>query len=197
MDPRNPNLFSIGGVDQYARLYDMRKHHQINLLTDQPIDLFCPNHLMKSNRIHITGLSYSDTSELLVSYNDELIYLFTKDMGIGPDLQSVLQDDSDKTKQSQVYVGHRNAQTIKGPSFFGPKDEYVVSGSDCGHVYIWRKKGGELICMMHGDKHVVNCIEPHPYFPFLATSGFDKNIKLWTPTASRTTPLAKNAEKVV
>ncbi|XP_078159721.1 uncharacterized protein LOC144555308 isoform X2 [Carex rostrata] len=199
IDPRNPNLFSIGGIDEYARLYDIRKHHQTDLLTDQPVDLFCPNHLIKSSGIHITGLSYSNTSELLVSYNDELIYLFTKDMGIGPDLKSVSQDDSVKNKQPQpqVYVGHRNARTIKGPSFFGLKDEYVVTGSDCGHVYIWRKKGGDLISMMHGDKHVVNCIEAHPYFPFLATSGFDKSIKLWTPTASRTTPFPKNAEEVM
>ncbi|KAJ4753949.1 DDB1-and CUL4-associated factor 8 [Rhynchospora pubera] len=200
IDPRNPNFFSIGGVDEYARLYDLRMHHQTDPLIDQPVELFCPNHLIKSNGIHVTGLSYSNTSELLVSYNDELIYLFTKDMGMEPDLQSVPQDDSEKNekiKKPQVYVGHRNAQTVKGPSFFGLRDEYVVSGSDCGHVYIWRKKGGELICMMHGDKYIVNCIEPHPYFPFLATSGFDKSIKLWTPTAIRSTPLPRNAEKVM
>ncbi|KAK8553057.1 hypothetical protein V6N13_055834 [Hibiscus sabdariffa] len=30
-------------------------------------------------------------------------------------------------------------------SFFGPKSEYVVSGSGNGRVYIWKKKGGELV----------------------------------------------------
>ena len=54
----------------------------------------------------------------------------------------------------------------------GVADEYVVSGSDCGHVYIWGKHDGKLQQLLKGDKHVVNCLEPHPYLPAtLATSG--------------------------
>lgn len=39
----------------------------------------------------------------------------------------------------QRYWGHRNLRTVKGVSFFGSGDGYVVSGSDCGHFYIWDK----------------------------------------------------------
>jgi WD40 repeat protein len=53
-----------------------------------------------------------------------------------------------------------------------------------------------LMRMMHGDKNVVNCIEPHPHFPFLATSGIDKTVKIWTPTATNVLPLPKNAREV-
>ena len=54
----------------------------------------------------------------------------------------------------------------------GVADEYVVSGSDCGHVYIWGKHDGKLQQLLKGDRHVVNCLEPHPYLPAtLATSG--------------------------
>lgn len=54
----------------------------------------------------------------------------------------------------------------------GVADEYVVSGSDCGHVYIWSKHDGKLQQLLKGDRHVVNCLEPHPYLPAtLATSG--------------------------
>lgn len=31
-------------------------------------------------------------------------------------------------------------------------------------------------------KGAVNCIEPHPNFPVLATSGLDSDIKIWMPT---------------
>jgi WD repeat-containing protein 42A len=71
-----------------------------------------------------------------------------------------------------------------------------VSGSDCGNVFIWRKKGGELMRMMNGDKSVVNCIEPHPHFPFMATSGIDKTVKLWTPSSKKVMSLPKNVKKV-
>jgi len=54
----------------------------------------------------------------------------------------------------------------------GVADEYVVSGSDCGHVYIWSKHDGKLQKLVKGDRNVVNCLEPHPYLPAtLATSG--------------------------
>ncbi|CAI5497198.1 unnamed protein product [Closterium sp. Naga37s-1] len=54
----------------------------------------------------------------------------------------------------QVYTGHRNEQTVKGVNFFGLRNEYVVSGSDCGHIYIWRKAGGKLVAMLPGDRQV-------------------------------------------
>nr|CAD1834463.1 unnamed protein product [Ananas comosus var. bracteatus] len=198
IDPRNPNYFSLGGFDEYARIYDIRNYH-IDALSssDRPVDIFCPRHLIGSDNAHITGLAYSNTSELLVSYNDELIYLFRKGMGLGPNPRSSPVEESEKLDKPEVYSGHRNSKTVKGVNFFGPNDEYVASGSDCGRVYIWRKKGGELMAMMVGDKHIVNCVEPHPYFPFLATSGFDKNVKIWTPTASESVPLPENAKEVM
>ena len=35
----------------------------------------------------------------------------------------------------------------------------------------------------------VNCLQPHPHDPVLATSGLDPDIKLWLPTAERPTNL--------
>lgn len=29
----------------------------------------------------------------------------------------------------------------------------------------------------------VNCLEPHPHLPVLATSGLDHDVKIWAPTA--------------
>ena len=93
-------------------------------------------------------------------------------------------------------MGHRNSKTVKGVSFFGPKDEYVMSGSDCGHIFIWKKKSAKLVRLMVGDRRIVNHLEPHPYMPFFATCGIDKNVKLWTPMASDAPALPNNLEKV-
>lgn len=199
VDRRNPNYFAIGGFDEFARVYDIRQYQSYDSLgSDRPVNTFSPRHLIGSDNVHITALAYSIRSELLVSYNDELIYLFQKDMGMGPRPASICPPENlQELDQPQVYSGHRNSQTVKGVSFFGPNDEYIVSGSDCGHVYIWKKKGGELVRMMVGDKNIVNCVEPHPYVPFLATSGFDKSIKLWGPIAKKPAPLPKNVEEIM
>jgi len=40
-----------------------------------------------------------------------------------------------------------------------------MSGSDCGHIFIWDRETAELVMLLEGDKHVVNCLQPHPCFP--------------------------------
>lgn len=198
IDPQNPYYFSLGGSDEYVRLYDMRSFqldHSRNI--NQPVDTFCPKHLINGGKVHITSIAYSYAREILVSYSDELIYLFQNNMGLGPNPVSAEPEFVSMLDQPQAYSGHRNFRTIKGVSFFGPNDEYVVSGSDCGNIFIWRKKGGELMRMMNGDKNVVNCIEPHPHFPFIATSGIDKTVKLWTPAAKKVMSLPKNAKQII
>eukprot|EP00252_Welwitschia_mirabilis_P013670 TRINITY_DN3006_c0_g1_i3.p1 TRINITY_DN3006_c0_g1~~TRINITY_DN3006_c0_g1_i3.p1 ORF type:complete len:398 (+),score=60.75 TRINITY_DN3006_c0_g1_i3:258-1451(+) len=196
IDPRNPSYFTVGGSDEFARVYDIRMYDwggSSNVI--KPVNSFSPYHLIGNDSVHITGLAYSNQSELLVSYNDELIYLFEKDMDLGPNPSSSAKMPENSEKP-QVFEGHRNAKTVKGVSFFGLNTEYVVSGSDCGHIYIWKKKTGQLVHMMHGDKCVVNCLEPHPYATILATSGIEKNIKIWEPVAEHLLPFPDQAEKV-
>lgn len=33
-------------------------------------------------------------------------------------------------------------------NFLGPRSEFVVSGSDCGHIFIWDAKTGELVNLL-------------------------------------------------
>lgn len=192
IDPRNPNYFSIGGSDKYARLYDIR-----NIQKDLAVNTFCPKHLIESHDVHITGMAYSNTSELLVSYNDELIYLFQKNMGLGSTPMSVTKEYLDDLEDPQKYYGHRNSLTVKGVSFFGPNNEYVMSGSDCGHIFIWKKKDGRLVRVMEGDRRVVNQVEPHPNIPVLASSGLEKSIKLWVPMSDDILALPRDLDEIV
>ncbi|KAK2974306.1 hypothetical protein RJ640_026867 [Escallonia rubra] len=214
IDPRNPNMFVVAGSDAYARLYDIRKHQWDGSADlDQPTDYFCPPHLIGDEYVGITGLAFSNYSELLVSYNDESIYLFTRDMGLGsnPTSASLTSIDSEmKADQNsddsaadadakvgpQVYKGHKNCKTVKGVNFFGPKCEYVVSGSDCGRIFIWKKKGGELVRVMEADEQVVNCIECHPHTTLLASSGLEHDIKIWTPKAIERAVMPVDIEKL-
>ncbi|XP_010918155.1 uncharacterized protein [Elaeis guineensis] len=209
IDQRNPNFFAIAGTDEYARVYDIRKYKWDGSTDcDYPTNCFCPPHLIGDGHVGITGLAFSDQSELLTSYSNELIYLFTKDQGLGPNpvhkspkpaAKDIETGDGSKSFSSsspadanlpepQVYKGHHNRETVKGVSFFGPNCEYVTSGSDCGRIFIWRKRDGELLRAMEGDKYVVNCIEPHPYGTVIASSGIENDVKIWTPNALEPAP---------
>lgn len=206
VDPRNPGLLAVAGMDEYARVYDIRSYRSETWYNySEPVDHFCPAHLIGSDHVGITGLAYSDQSELLASYTDEFIYLFSPGMGMGPNPPSSSETDTEtetqtevrKTIQPQVYKEHSNRETVKGVGFFGPKCEYVVSGSDCGRIFIWRKKDGELLRAMEADKHVVNCIESHPHMPLMASSGIETDIKIWTPGGTEELGSPRTAEQVM
>lgn len=121
IDPRNPNYFCTGGTDAYARVYDIRKLQQGDASSnlDKPVDIFCPDHLIKPSGIWVSGLAYSKSSELVVNYCNDLIYLFQKNMGFGSSID-----------KPQVFFGHRNDFSTTGVSFFGPNDDYVMTGRE-------------------------------------------------------------------
>ncbi|XP_005533373.1 PREDICTED: DDB1- and CUL4-associated factor 8 [Pseudopodoces humilis] len=177
VNPANTSQFAVGGRDQFVRIYDQRKIDENE--NNGVLKKFCPHHLVNSeSKANITCLVYShDGSELLASYNDEDIYLFDS-------------AHSDGAQYSRRYKGHRNNATVKGVNFYGPKSEFVVSGSDCGHIFLWEKSSCQIVQFMEGDKGgVVNCLEPHPHLPVLATSGLDHDVKIWAPTAEAPTEL--------
>ncbi|GLH15811.1 WD repeat-containing protein 82 [Gryllus bimaculatus] len=95
--------------------------------------------------------------------------------------KSLVEDkDSYHPLIKQKFTGHRNARTmIKEATFWG--NNFVLSGSDCGHVFIWDRFTGSLVMLLEADRHVVNCLQPHPILPLLATSGIDYDVKLWAP----------------
>ncbi|KAK6641091.1 hypothetical protein RUM44_012792 [Polyplax serrata] len=85
---------------------------------------------------------------------------------------------------TQRFTGHRNVRTmIKEATFWG--DDYIMSGSDCGHIFFWDRKTAELAMVLQGDQRVVNCLQPHPTLPYLATSGIDYDIKIWSPISDK------------
>uniref|UniRef100_A0A8C7WUL3 DDB1 and CUL4 associated factor 8 n=1 Tax=Oryzias sinensis TaxID=183150 RepID=A0A8C7WUL3_9TELE len=184
VNPAKTHHFAVGGRDQYVRIYDQRKINENE--NNGVLKKFCPSHLVSSeSKTNITCLVYShDGTELLASYNDEDIYLFDS-------------NHSDGADYLRRYKGHRNNATVKGVNFYGPCSEFVVSGSDCGHIYLWDKSSARIVQFMEGDRGgVVNCLEPHPHLPGMATSGLDHDIKLWAPTAENAT-LLKGLKEVM
>ena len=75
---------------------------------------------------------------------------------------------------------------MRGVNYFGQRSEYVVSGSDCGHIFLWDKETSHIVNCLYGDEdRAVNSVEPNPTAPYLATSGFDHDVKIWAPSAEK------------
>lgn len=57
-----------------------------------------------------------------------------------------------------------------------------MSGSDCGNFFMWDKNSEAIVQWLPGDENgIVNCLEGHPHFPIIATSGLDHDVKIWSP----------------
>ncbi|XP_062940426.1 DDB1- and CUL4-associated factor 8-like [Cynocephalus volans] len=178
VNPANTYQFAVGGQDPFVRIYDQRKINENE--NNGVLKKFYPHHLVYcDSKAIITCVVYSyDGTELLASYNDEDIFLFNS-------------SHCDGAEYVKRYKGHRNNATAKGVNFYGPRSEFVVSGSDCGHIFFWEKSSCQIIHFMKGDNTgTVNCLEPHPYLPLMATSGLDRDVKVWAPTSKVSTALS-------
>lgn len=65
---------------------------------------------------------------------------------------------------------------MKGVNFYGPCSEFVVSGSDCGHIYLWDKYSARIVQFMEGDRGGVVSLWGPRSLPILV---LDVGIKLY------------------
>ncbi|KAK3922885.1 WD and tetratricopeptide repeats protein 1 [Frankliniella fusca] len=80
------------------------------------------------------------------------------------------------------FCGHCNTTTdIKEANFFGEDGQFIVAGSDDGSMFIWERNTTNNIRILKGDASIVNCLQPHPTYCLLATSGIDPVVRLWSP----------------
>lgn len=176
--------FCVSGRDEYVRVYDARKLSTSTVSTSPSssaastpddsnsptLKRFCPQHLVDSrSHAHVTAAVYNyNGKEIIGSYNDENIYLFDS-------------SHSDMADCIKVYEGHRNSATgtgnwnihfnfyssgyddfqflhfilVKGVNFFGDQSQFVISGSDCGHIFIWDKETESIVNFFRGDENGV------------------------------------------
>nr|XP_044996454.1 DDB1- and CUL4-associated factor 8-like [Jaculus jaculus] len=176
-NPANIYQFGVGGQDQFVRIYDQRKIDEKE--NNGVLKKFCPHHLVEANSpSYVTGLTYShDGTELLASYNDDDIFLF-------------ISSDDDGAQYKKRYKGHRNSATVKSVHFYGPRSEFVVSGSDCGHIFFWEKSSCHIVQLLQADEGgIVHSIETHPNLPVIASCDLEDEVKIWVPTARAPTEL--------
>ena len=106
--------------------------------------------------------------------------LFARRLGLGrAPSRSAINIDVPFSSHTRVYKGHCNERTVKDVNYYGLNDEYVVSGSDDGHFFIWDRKTSKILNILEGDGEIVNVVQGHPYEPMIACSGIDSTVKIF------------------
>ncbi len=49
--------------------------------------------------------------------------------------------------------------TVKGVNFFGDRSQFVITGSDCGHIFIFDKETESIVNFFRGDENGVVSVE--------------------------------------
>ena len=88
-----------------------------------------------------------------------------------------------------------HASSFWGPrqvALMGARGEFVVSGSDDGHVFVWDRASGRLANMLRAPGEAADapvlCAAPHPLQPVLASAGQEHVVRLWAPLVSPLSP---------
>jgi WD and tetratricopeptide repeat-containing protein 1 len=74
--------------------------------------------------------------------------------------------------------------------------QYIVAGSDDGSFFIWDRHTTNIMRVLRGDDSIVNCLQPHPSYCLLATSGIDPVVRLWSPRPEVMTKYVRHLMRV-
>ncbi|KAL7536894.1 hypothetical protein ACHAXR_007459 [Thalassiosira sp. AJA248-18] len=174
-----------GGTGVDVGLYDLRMTGSSSGGSSQVVQKYRPRALRnKSSSVAVSGIDLSkDKQELLVSYESDQVYTFPIKC---PTLSDIDGGDTKTDKhvpELAAYGGHLNRLTfLKMAKYAGPNDEYICTGSDSGHAWIYEKSSGCVVSFIKADNSTCNGIQPHPTLPFFITYGIDSTAKLWRAT---------------
>ena len=200
------NPVTAGGTGTDVALYDLR---MTGRPSSQAVQRYRPRPLRQKSSVSVSGIELSkDKQELLVAYESDQCYTFP----VMPEINSSSDDSAKGAKplpELAQYGGHLNRLTfLKVSSFLavevyilqslsahpipikphkmakyaGPNDEYICTGSDSGHAWIYDKHTGAVAAFLRADHSTCNGILPHPSLPYFITYGIDSSVKLWRAT---------------
>ncbi|KAJ5573388.1 uncharacterized protein N7459_007815, partial [Penicillium hispanicum] len=156
--------------------------------SDQSMDEGHPRYLNESDDEDVSEddeggwhMGFADSSDDEREDEDSDTDSYPLNFGRRKSRRSDVELDTPCASHTRAYRGHCNIKTVKDVNYFGLNDEYVVSGSDSGHLFIWDRKTANLVNILEGDSDVVNVVQGHPYEPTLAVSGIDNTVKIFSP----------------
>ncbi|XP_022909763.1 DDB1- and CUL4-associated factor 5 [Onthophagus taurus] len=162
--PLNPRLLVTSNADEGIALWDCRITKKELLIYDR-------------NAGRVSGISACFNSS-----GSRILALRRR-------LPPVLYETHNPNALCQFYhPQYYNSCTMKTCCFAGSDDEYVLSGSDDFSLYMWRVpdtqntlvEWGEPHVVLQGHRSIVNQVRYNKHNNFIASSGVEKMVKLWS-----------------
>ncbi|CAH0517739.1 unnamed protein product [Peronospora belbahrii] len=79
----------------------------------------------------------------------------------------------------QRFKGHQNTAKNIVRASFGPRESFVLGGSEDGYVYVWEVATGKLLERLAGHRGVTYNAQWHEKQSLLASSSHDGTVKTW------------------
>lgn len=79
----------------------------------------------------------------------------------------------------QRFKGHQNTAKNIVRASFGPRESFVLGGSEDGYVYVWEVATGKLLERLSGHRGVTYNARWHEKQALLASSSHDGTVKTW------------------
>jgi DDB1- and CUL4-associated factor 8 len=93
----------------------------------------------------------------------------------------ILEIDATSGLLTAQYTGRQNAETfLKDVALFGSEQQYVLSGGDCGNLFVWQRGDPDPIAVRPSDPEILNSVASHPTLPLIATSGLATTVDVWS-----------------
>lgn len=176
-NPIHTNTIAVSGFSAYVALYDIRQYSQE--LSRIGLGRRCFG-AQDAHLHYVTSIAFSPIGDkLLVSYNYEDLHLF----------------DTITCRPIKKFHGHFAVDALTSCAWFGKN--YVVSGSDCGHIYGWDLESGQIVCCLKVSTGIASTIRAHPSMPILASSGLDGTIEIIEPSSYIQSKPIDNIEAMV
>ncbi|KAL3936106.1 MAG: hypothetical protein SGBAC_008506 [Bacillariaceae sp.] len=182
-----------GGSSSDINLIDLRMTDAST--ANRSVQVYRPSSLTPQQDVSVSGIDISrDRKELLVSFESDQIYTFPvfprNGKGPGPTVDEMrdisverCSGRNDPVRELASYGAHLNRFTfLKNARYAGPRDEYICTGSDSGHAWIYEKATGSVVSFLNADSSTCNGVVPHPSLPLFITYGIDSTAKLWRAT---------------
>jgi len=142
------------------------------------------------NYLHFLDLkTMQKTNFNMNSTLDDHVSFTAMDISVSPDEEFILvTTDRDRSILYKLgnstpvrnFWGATNDTYSHPRGCFHPSGKYVYSTSQDNRVYCWEVSNQTIVTKLEGHKATVRDLKPHPTKNMLATSSFDKTVKLWT-----------------
>ncbi|KYM98862.1 DDB1- and CUL4-associated factor 8 [Cyphomyrmex costatus] len=166
-NPSNSNEFCVGGHFPCIRVYDQRN------ISNPLYQLWTTKYNRNRDAFATITIYNHDGTEILTLCNLSEILLFEKSMWS-------CEGNSNHTLYERSQFS--SVPVVGGINFFGPKSEFIISGSYFGDIFIFDKKKKTALQWLTEDYKFVKCFR-HPHIPILATAS-KSNVLIWMPSGN-------------